>query len=117
LGERINFVGYDPDPFGWMMRARVAVCSSVYEGLCNAIIEALSCGTPIVSTDCPYGPREILQDGRYGTLVPVGDAAALASAIEAALESSVDRQRLVARGLNYTAERAAEDFLEILTDL
>jgi glycosyltransferase involved in cell wall biosynthesis len=117
LSQRTTFVGYDPDPFAWMMRAEVAVCSSVYEGLCNAIIEALSCGTPVVSTDCPYGPREILQHGRYGTLVPPGDAAALASAIEAALDTPVDRQPLISRGLNYTAERTAADFLQIVADL
>jgi glycosyltransferase involved in cell wall biosynthesis len=117
LAERTMFVGFDPDPIAWMMRARLAVCSSVYEGLCNAIIEALSCGTPVVSTDCPYGPREILENGRYGTLVPVGDAAAMASAIQASLECPVDRPKIMARAANYTAERAAEDFLRIVADL
>jgi glycosyltransferase involved in cell wall biosynthesis len=117
LCERIVFTGYVSDPFEWMMRARVAVCSSVYEGLCNAIIEALACGTPVVSTDCPYGPREILQDGRYGKLVPVGDAAAMAAAIESALDQTVDRKDLIRRGFDYTAERAAMSLLEILADL
>jgi glycosyltransferase involved in cell wall biosynthesis len=117
LSDRVSFIGYVTDPFAWMMRAKVAVCSSEYEGLCNAIIEALGCGTPVVSTDCPYGPREILQGGRYGTLVPVGDAAAMASAIEAALETPVDRAKLRERGLNYTAGRAADNFLELVADL
>jgi glycosyltransferase involved in cell wall biosynthesis len=99
------------------MRARLAVCASVYEGLCNAIVEALACGTPVVSTDCPYGPAEILQGGRYGTLTPVGDAAAMAAAIEAALNEIPDRNALRARGLHYTAARAAERFLEIVADL
>jgi glycosyltransferase involved in cell wall biosynthesis len=100
-----------------MRRARVAVCASIYEGLCNAIIEALACGTAVVSTDCPYGPAEILQDGRYGTLIPIGDAAAMAVAIEAALLEVQDRTALMARGRNYTAARAADRFLEILTEL
>jgi glycosyltransferase involved in cell wall biosynthesis len=117
LSERTVFTGFVSDPFAWMMRARVAVCSSVYEGLCNAIIEALACGTPVVSTDCPYGPREILQDDRYGTLVPVGDARAMASAIETALDQAVDRKSLMQRGLDYTAERAATSFLEIVAEL
>jgi len=117
LAECIIFAGEVADPFGWMMRARVAVCSSVYEGLCNAIIEALACGTPVVSTNCPYGPGEILQGGRYGTLTPVGDAAAMAAAIEAALIAAPDRAALMARGLNYTAARAAERFLEIVAEL
>jgi glycosyltransferase involved in cell wall biosynthesis len=117
ISERTQFVGYAPDPFDWMMRASVATCSSIYEGLCNAIIEALSCGTPVVSTDCPYGPREILQSGRFGALVPVGDDAAMAKEIEAALEHPADRAVLIARGLNYTAEHAAENFLEIVDAL
>lgn len=115
LSDRVNFAGFVVDPFAWMMRARVVVCASIYEGLGNAIIEALACGTPVVSTDCPYGPRETLQNGRYGALVPVGDAKAMAAAIEAALDRAPDRLPLMRRGLDYTAARAAERFLEIVT--
>ena len=75
-------------PFAWFKRASLLVCSSVYEGLGNAIIEALACGTPVVSTDCPYGPREILAGGRFGALVPTGDAAAMAAAIAVALDAA-----------------------------
>jgi len=114
LSDRVTFTGHVLDPFAWMMRARIAVCSSVYEGLCNAIIEALACGTAVVSTNCPYGPREILRDGRYGSLVPVGDAPALAKAIEAALAAPTERKPLMARGLDYTSDRAADRLLEIL---
>jgi glycosyltransferase involved in cell wall biosynthesis len=115
LANQTTFAGFVSDPFPWIMRANVAVVSSVYEGLCNVIIEALGCGTPVVSTDCPYGPREILQHGRFGRLVPVGDAAALASAIEAALDSPVDRASLIGRSQDYTADRAAANFLEIVS--
>jgi glycosyltransferase involved in cell wall biosynthesis len=115
--DRIVFTGQVADPFSYMMRARVAVCASAYEGLGNAIIEALACGTPVVSTDCPYGPTEILQGGRYGTLTPVGDASAMAAAIEVALEDVPDRGILQARGLDYTAAQAADRFLEIAADL
>jgi glycosyltransferase involved in cell wall biosynthesis len=117
LSQRILFTGQVDDPFVWMRKARVAVCSSIYEGLGNAIIEALACGTPVVCTDCPYGPREILQEGRYGALTPVGDPAAMAAAIEAALDYVPDRRSLMRRSLNYTAERAAARFLEIVPDL
>jgi glycosyltransferase involved in cell wall biosynthesis len=117
LAERVIFVGQVPDPFVWMMRARLAICSSIYEGLCNAVIEALACGTPVVSTDCPYGPREILQGGRYGTLTPIGDAAAMANAIAGAMQRIPDRQALIDRGMQYTAAAAAERFLEIIADL
>src|SRR5262249_2118125 len=117
LSQRLIFTGYVADPFAWMARARVAVCSSEYEGFGNAVVEALACGTPVVSTDCPYGPREILQDGRFGSLVPVDDAPALAAAIEAALDQPVDRKRLMSRGFDYTSERAADCFLDIVSDL
>jgi glycosyltransferase involved in cell wall biosynthesis len=117
LADRVIFVGQVPDPFVWMMRARLAICSSIYEGLCNAIIEALACGTPVVSTDCPYGPREILQGGRYGTLTPVGDAAAMANAIAEAMQRIPDRRALIDRGLQYTAAAAAERFVEIMADI
>jgi len=99
------------------MRARVLVLSSIYEGLPCVLMEALACGTPVVCTDCPYGPRQILQDGRYGTLVPVGDPSAMAKAIAAALDEAPDRRPLMQRGLNYTAEQAAVRFLEIVDEL
>ena len=117
LADRIVFPGQVDDPFALMMQARVAVCASLYEGLGNAIIEALACGTPVVSTACPYGPPEILQNGRYGALTPVGDAAAMAAAIERALDQAPDRAALRARGFQYTSARAAERFLEILAEV
>jgi glycosyltransferase involved in cell wall biosynthesis len=117
IAERVIFTGPVADPFPWMMQARITVCSSRYEGLGNAIIEALACGTPVVSTDCPYGPREILQDGRYGTLTPISDAVAMADAIAAALDAVPDRRALMRRGLDYTAEHAAEAFLDIVYEV
>jgi glycosyltransferase involved in cell wall biosynthesis len=117
VADRIVFTGEISEPFGFMMRARLAVCASIYEGLGNAVIEALACGTPVVATDCPYGPSEILQGGRYGRLTPVGDAPAMAAAIADALNAAPDRAALRARGLNYTAARAAERFSEIIAEL
>jgi glycosyltransferase involved in cell wall biosynthesis len=117
LAERTMFAGHADDPFAWMMRASVAVCCSVFEGSGNTIIEALACGTPVVSTDAPYGPREILQAGRYGTLTPVGDAPAMAAAIKTALHEVPSRRKLMARGLQYTAAAAAERFLAVVADL
>lgn len=89
LSEAVHLPGFEPNPFRYMRRAAVFVLSSRYEGLPNALIQAMACGCPVVATDCPSGPREILDGGKYGALVPVGDADALAEAILAALQGKI----------------------------
>lgn len=85
LQDVVDLPGFDANPYAFMAQCAVYVLSSRWEGLPTVLIEALACGAPVVSTDCPSGPREILQDGRYGSLVPVGDADALTEAMEASL--------------------------------
>ncbi len=85
LSDCVRFLGFQRNPFAAMAHARVFVLSSRYEGFGNVVAEALACGTEVVSTDCPYGPREILDGGRFGRLVPVGDTSAMATAILEAL--------------------------------
>jgi glycosyltransferase involved in cell wall biosynthesis len=87
IASRVHFLGYTPNVLAYMRQAAVFVLSSVAEGFGNVLVEALACGTPVISTDCPHGPREILAGGRYGTLVPIGDVDALARAIAANLDS------------------------------
>jgi len=87
LKQDISLPGFVMNPYAYMARASLFVLSSRWEGLPTVLIEALCCGTPVVSTDCPSGPREILRDGQYGQLVPVGDVDGLARAIETALNS------------------------------
>jgi glycosyltransferase involved in cell wall biosynthesis len=82
----VELPGATPNPYAYMARATAFVLSSRWEGLPTVLVEALRCGATVIATDCPSGSREILADGRYGTLVPVGDVAALAEAMEAALE-------------------------------
>jgi glycosyltransferase involved in cell wall biosynthesis len=85
LGEDVALPGFVENPYQYLARAAVFALSSVYEGLPTVLIEALAVGTPVVSTDCQNGPREILEDGRLGRLVPIDDPSALAAAIAATL--------------------------------
>ena len=89
LENDVSLPGFVTNPYAYMARASLFVLSSRWEGLPTVLIEALCCGTPVVSTDCPSGPREILKDGKYGQLVPVGNSDALARAIESTLDSKV----------------------------
>lgn len=85
LEQVVNLPGFVANPYVYMSRASLFVLSSRWEGLPGVLIEALFCGALVVSTDCPSGAREILANGRYGQLVPVGDEAEMARAIENAL--------------------------------
>lgn len=95
-------LGMIPNPFPYMARAAIYALSSRQEGLPTVLIEALACGCPCVATDCPSGPREILDGGRYGRLVPVGDATAMADAICATLDAAPDRERTKAAADRFT---------------
>lgn len=85
LANRVEMPGFDPNPFAYMKKADCFVLSSDYEGLPNALIQAMACGCPVVSTDCPSGPREILADGLYGHLVPVGNVEAMMEGLKKSL--------------------------------
>jgi glycosyltransferase involved in cell wall biosynthesis len=90
LAEDVEMPGFVDNPYGYMAGAAVFVQSSRWEGLPTVLIEAMALGKPVVATDCPSGAREILNDGRYGTLVPVGDVKRLAAGISAMLEQPVE---------------------------
>jgi glycosyltransferase involved in cell wall biosynthesis len=117
LAGRVRFAGFQANPLPWIREAHALVLSSRYEGLGNVLVEALGCGTAVVSTDCPHGPREILEDGRHGALVPVGDAAALAAAMRAALAGGRDPAALRSRAAAFTAEHAVAQHLALFARL
>ena len=94
LGGRVTVAGFQANPYPWIANAKLLILSSDHEGLPNVIIEALALGTPVVSTDCPSGPREILGTALADCLVPVGDPAALAQAIGRALVDPPDVTRV-----------------------
>lgn len=90
LEADVDLPGFVDNPYAHLAKASVFVLSSRWEGLPTVLIEAMFCGTPVVATDCPSGPREILDGGRHGSLVPSGDVDALADAIRQALAGSVE---------------------------
>lgn len=111
----VQLPGFVENPFAWLARCRLFVLSSRREGLPGALIEAMACGTPVVSTDCLSGPREILEDGRWGRLVPAGDASALAQAITATLDTPPEEQPDVRqRAADFEQEFAVNAYLKIL---
>jgi glycosyltransferase involved in cell wall biosynthesis len=114
LDGAVDMPGFVASPYPYLAKADVFVLSSAWEGFGNVIVEALACGTPVVSTDCPSGPGEILADGRYGMLVAPGDAAALAQAILASLAAEHDRAALIRRSQDFSVAKAAEQYLELL---
>jgi len=114
VAEDVDFPGFVANPFAYMSRARLFVLSSRWEGSPNVLIQALACACPCVSTDCPHGPVEILEGGRYGDLVPVDDSEALAGGIAKALESNPDRQACVTRAQAYGAPAVLDRWREVV---
>jgi glycosyltransferase involved in cell wall biosynthesis len=117
LEQRVQVAGFQHNPYPWIAGAELLILSSDHEGLPNVIIEALLLGVPVVSTDCPSGPREILGDALRECLAPVGDAAALRTAIGRALArppdvSRVDLSRYAAPRVIAAYERLAAEPLE-----
>jgi glycosyltransferase involved in cell wall biosynthesis len=114
LGDRVALPGFRDNPFAYMSRARLFVLSSAWEGLPGVLIQAMACGTPVVSTDCPSGPREVLADGRFGPLVPVGAVEALAAAMALTLEQPPEPERIKARAADFGLEPVTRRYLEVL---
>ncbi len=113
--DRVAMPGFANNPYAYMARAGLFVLSSTREGSPNALVEALAVGTPLVSTDCPNGPQEVLEGGRHGRLVPVGDVEALAAAIVESLREPVGtRESRMVAAQRYTVARSTTLYLEAL---
>jgi glycosyltransferase involved in cell wall biosynthesis len=113
LSQEVAMLGFVENPYAYMARAAVFVLSSAWEGLPNALIEAIALETPVVSTNCESGPQEILDHGKYGSLVPVGDSDAMAQAILEVLSGqikSVEPTWLQ----KFTLEATVRQFLDVL---
>ena len=119
LQERVTFAGFQ-QPTAFYRTADLFVLTSDYEGLGDVLIEALACGLPCVATDCPVGPAEILDNGRFGTLVPMGseqgDVQALAEGMRAELAAKRDPAALQARAAEFAPAKAAAQYLELMSN-
>lgn len=93
--ERIQFVGFQPEPYAWVKSCDVFVHTALYEGFGNVLLEAMACGVTVIATDCDYGPREIIEDGVSGRLVQPGDVEGLAACILQLAADEALRRRLV----------------------
>jgi glycosyltransferase involved in cell wall biosynthesis len=105
--------GFVDNPFAVMKQADLFVLSSLSEGLPNVLIQAMACGTPVVSTDCASGPAEILEGGKWGRLVPVGNVELLSQAI---FDTLIEKEHpdVTSRAACFSIERVANDYLSLL---
>ena len=114
ISKHVDFPGFVDNPYAFLARARLFVQSSRHEGFGNVLVEAMACGCPVVATDCPSGPCEILEGGRWGQLVAVGDSVALAEAMVRAMEAPPRREALRKRASFFSLERAVDRYEELL---
>ena len=113
MTDCVDLPGFVENPFSYMSRASLFVLSSAWEGFGNVLVESLALALPVVSTDCPHGPREILEDGKYGSLVPPGNAPALAKAILHTLENPPQKEFLMKAVERFRIETCAENYLQL----
>lgn len=117
LDSEVSLPGFTENPYTYLSRAALFVLSSRFEGFGNVVAEALACGVPVVSTDCPSGPAEILDYGKYGRLIPVGDSAAMTTAILTMLEAPVDRAALRHRSQLFERDRIVDQYAALVERL
>lgn len=116
ISADLDLHGFVTNPYAFLKRGDLFVLSSRWEGSPTVLTEALALGVPVVSTDCPSGPREILAGGKLGELVPMDDAEALAAAILRTLDRPVDREELQAAAADYTIKSSSRRHLDLLAN-
>jgi len=117
VADRLDMPGFVARPLPFIRRSAALVLSSRFEGFGNVLAEALACGVQTVSTDCPFGPVEILAGGRFGRLTPIGDADSMAKAILLALDEPIEPAILRARGASFSIGTCAAGYLSLFGDL
>ena len=114
VSDDVIMPGFQNNPFACISRASVFVLSSDWEGLVSVLVEALATGCPVISTDCPSGPSEILKRGKYGRLVPAGDYKAMADAILQTLDAPTNREDLIARADDFSIDIIIDQYSQLL---
>lgn len=117
MQDDIALPGWADNPYVYMRHSAVFVLCSLFEGMGIVLAEALACGCAVVSTDCPSGPREVLDGGRYGRLVPMNDIAALAAALVEQLETPIDKTLLEARGNDFSVDKSLARYQTLVEHL
>jgi glycosyltransferase involved in cell wall biosynthesis len=113
LNQVISLHGFEINPYKYLAKADLFVLSSIYEGFGNVIVEALALNVPVVSTDCPSGPAEILENGKWGKLVPVGDSASMATAMIETLKKSPKQETLL-RAKEFNIQSVVENYIKLM---
>jgi glycosyltransferase involved in cell wall biosynthesis len=114
LGDDVSLPGFVPNPYDYMAAAGLVALSSAWEGFGNVLVEAMAMGTPVVSTNCDSGPAEILRNGQYGQLVPVGDELAMAHAMLATLDQTTCADTLKQRANDFSLDRVLQEYHQVL---
>ena len=114
----VKLPGIKTNPYPYIAAADILLCTSRYEGFNITLVESLACGTPVISIDCPYGPAEILENGKYGQLIPPGDRYGMVNAIIAAIdhpESLPSKEKLAERANYFSIERIFSEYQELIS--
>lgn len=117
LTNCVHLPGFADNPYLFMAHAKAFVLSSCWEGLPGVLIEAMAIGTPVVSTNCKSGPNEILDNGKYGCLVPVGDSDELAKAIIETLNNPLSKNALKKRASYFSEEKIIDQYLSYIYEM
>lgn len=116
VADDVSLPGFVENPYKYMKRAKAFTLSSLFEGFSNVLVEAMACGVPIISTDCPSGPAEILENGRWGRLTAVGDAVTLANSIQEVLDAP-SHPDVESRAALFSIEKMTDQYLKVITGL